>query len=369
MAREATAFDQIAGGRPIVLFGAGGLGRKTLRALRRAGIEPLAFADNASPLWGKAVLDVPVLEPKEAAARYGSTAAFIVTIWGGEGRDRMGTRLAFLKDLGCECALSFGPLFWKYPDDLFPHYAAGPAHEVHDQADAVLEAGELWNDEASVREYISQVRWRLHFDFDALAAPAPHPMYFPADLCTVRPDEVFVDCGAFDGDTIASFLRQAKSGFRKIIAFEPDPANYEKLAASVSELEDRSRIELKKSATGAENGTVRFSADGNSSSAVSSGSLEVECVRLDDVLAEEAPSYIKMDIEGAEPDTLLGARRVIAKNRPVLAICCYHRQDHLWKIPRMIHAIDPDYCFFLRPHFADVWDLVCYAIPPERIVT
>jgi FkbM family methyltransferase len=186
-------------------------------------------------------------------------------------------------------------------------------------------------------------------------------------LCALQANEVFVDCGAFDGDTIASFLAQPKPGFHKIIAFEPDPGNFEKLQRNVAGRAERDRIVLHRAATGAENCAVRFSADGNSSSAVGTGSLDVDCVRLDDVLAAEAPTYIKMDIEGAELDSLAGARHTIAQHRPVLAICCYHRQDHLWKVPNLIHSIDSEYRFFLRPHFADVWDLVCYAIPKERL--
>ena len=94
--------------------------------------------------------------------------------------------------------------------------------------------------------------------------------------------------------------------------------------------------------------------------------MEVECVRLDDLLARSRPTYIKMDIEGAEPDAIQGCQRVLRENRPVLAACVYHAQDHLWTIPRAVHRIVPDYKLFLRPHMPECWDTVCYAIPPER---
>src|SRR5258707_411336 len=53
IARERSTFDEFAGpfGRDIVLFGAGNLGRRTLRKLREEGIEPLAFLDNDSARW------------------------------------------------------------------------------------------------------------------------------------------------------------------------------------------------------------------------------------------------------------------------------------------------------------------------------
>jgi FkbM family methyltransferase len=367
--REKSTFDRMTApfGRSLVLFGAGGIGRKTLAGLRKIGIEPLLFADNDPTLWGKQVDGLSVVSPQEASSRHGRSAAFVVTIWRGEGQNKMGERLGLLHELGCERVVTFGPLFWKYPKLFLPHYAAAPAHEVHEQAVAVLEAASLWEDDASRSEYESQVRWRLYFDFDKLADPVSHPIYFPSDICPLIPDEVFVDCGAYDGDTVMSFLDQVQSGFRKIVAFEPDPETFGKLGRLITSLPSGRSIELHQAAAGAVNGAVRFSGGGKSSASVGSGTLEVNSVKLDDTLKGTAPTYIKMDIEGAELDAISGARRIIEEHSPVLAICSYHRQDHLWNIPRLINKFNPDYHFFLRPHLLEVWDLVCYAIPTHRL--
>ena len=76
-----------------------------------------------------------------------------------------------------------------------------------------------------------------------------------------------------------------------------------------------------------------------------------------------------MDIEGSELDTLAGARELIQKNAPILAICAYHKRSDLWNIALFIHDISPDYSFPLRPlrpHLLEGWDLVFYAIPSSR---
>jgi FkbM family methyltransferase len=367
--RERTTFDRLAGpyGQSLVLFGAGGIGRKTLAGLRKLGIEPLAFADNNSKLWEKPLHGVPVLSPKEAAAQYGKTATFVVTIWTGEGWDRMGDRVRFLRELGCERVVTFGPLYWKYASTFLPHYAAAPAHELHEQSTAVLDAAGLWEDDASRSEYLSQIRWRLFFDFDGLANPVKHQIYFPPDLCSLVKDEVFVDCGAYDGDTLVSFINQPQPGFKKIIAFEPDPGSFVRLREKVAALPEKDSITLHKAATGAENCTVRFSGDGTPAASMGTGDIEVDCVKLDDVLNGEAPTYLKMDIEGAELDALEGARHTIEQHTPVLTICSYHKQDHVWKIPNLIRTMSSGYRFFLRPHLLEVWDLVCYAIPERRL--
>jgi FkbM family methyltransferase len=362
--REAVTFEKIAGARPLVLFGAGRLGRRTLRGARAAGLEPVAFCDNNEALWGRPLDGLPVLPLPQAAARYGGHAAFVVTIWGGSPTDRMVDRERQLREAGCRTVLHWGLLYWRYPA-LFPHYAANPAHLLLGERDQVRAAAQLWADDASRREYLAQVRWRLHFDFAALPEPVTGPIYFRDELRNPMTGEVFVDCGAFDGDTVRSFLKHTAGRFQKIYAFEPDPANFAKLQATAA-LD--ARISVRQAAVGRTNGMIAFSAEGNESSSAGQGSLQVECVSLDTYLAAgERPTLIKMDIEGFEPEALAGARGIIQRDAPALAICVYHAQDHLWKIPLQIHSYNPDYKFYLRPHVYDVWDLVCYAIPHQQV--
>src|SRR6476619_7617155 len=81
--RERSAFERASefDYKPIVLFGAGNLGRKTLAGLRKIGIEPLAFADSNPRLWNTMVDDLKVLPPEQAAHLYGMTSVFVITIW------------------------------------------------------------------------------------------------------------------------------------------------------------------------------------------------------------------------------------------------------------------------------------------------
>lgn len=370
--REKDTFDEMVMplGKNIILFGAGNLGRKTLAGLRQLGVQPLAFADNNSNLWGKHIDGVRVLSPHEAANKHGNSAVFVITIWRGEGTDRMPERRQQLVDLNCSKVISFGPLFWKYPDIFLPHYSLDLPHKVYEHGDEIRRVFSLWEDDASRFEYIAQLRWRMLLDFDGLPLPVKHKIYFPDDLVQVLPDNLFVDCGAFDGDSIRSFLHDRCESFSKIIALEPDPQNFGKLSRYVSELPRniREKISIYPMAAGSDRGTVRFEATGTESSSVGgSGTLEIDCITLDELLNSAGKSYIKMDIEGAEPDALAGCRKVIEKASAVLAVCVYHRQDHLWRVPLMISEMSDQYCFFLRPHLLEGWDLVCYAIPVSRL--
>jgi FkbM family methyltransferase len=367
--RERTAYDLKAGlaKKPLVLFGAGQLGRIALAGLRRLGVEPIAFTDNNSRLWNTKVEGVKVLSPQEAARLHGNQAIFIVTIWRAKSADRMAERVATLRSLGCRQVITFPPLFWKHPEIFLPHYAVDLPHKVHKQADEVRQAAKLWQDDASRGEYLAQLRWRMLGDFDAMPDPVEHAAYFPLELCPLTGSEVFVDCGAYDGDSIQSFLEQTKSTFNHIYAFEPDPTNFAKLQETVSLLPKRDLITVRQAAVGATSGVVTFSAEGSESSRVGKGEMQVDCVVLDEVLGRAQPTYIKMDIEGSELDALTGARELIQHHPPVLAICTYHVQNHLWKIPLLIRSFSEEYAFFLSPHHLEGWDLVAYAIPRRRL--
>ena len=121
-------------------------------------------------------------------------------------------------------------------------------------------------------------------------------------------------------------------------------------------------------AVGAHCGTVCFSATGTAAAVVDqAGSSYVDCITLDEILQNVNPTVIKMDIEGAEPEALEGAKNIIQQAKPILAISVYHYPDHLWQIPLIINTLFPDYHYFLRPHNEEGWDLVCYAIPAKRL--
>jgi FkbM family methyltransferase len=189
-------------------------------------------------------------------------------------------------------------------------------------------------------------------------------MYFREELFSLRKNETFVDCGAFDGDTLSLFLEKTGNSLTRAIAFEPDPVNYANLANRVSLMshEIRQRITLYQAATGEINERLLMDVGSGVASRVGNGDHEVESFALDALLQDVPVSFIKMDIEGSELATLKGARNLIRTNTPILTISAYHLQDHLWNIPLLIHELNPDYSLHLRPHMLEGWDLVCYAL-------
>ena len=370
---ERAEFDRLSAGRPIVLLGAGGLGRRAVSGLRSHGHALLAFADNAPSRQGTEIDGVPVLSPEQAARRFGGEAAFVVTIWGANSPHRFAHSRTQLQALGCDVVVPFPPLFWKYAEALLPFYLQDLPSRLLERREDVLRGFDLWEDDASRAEYVAQVRLRVAADFDGLSHPVAHPQYFPTDLFEWHDDEWIVDGGAYDGDSIRALIALYGGRFGHVLALEPDPANFSRLLETVRALPEaaRSKIDCEQIALSAEPTTLHLDATGTASSAASAeeatGTVAVEARTIDALVGEATPTLIKLDIEGFEIEALRGAQETIDRHAPVLAVCVYHQQDHLWRIPLLMRHRRPDYALFLRPHNEEGWDLVCYAVPRARL--
>jgi FkbM family methyltransferase len=158
-------------------------------------------------------------------------------------------------------------------------------------------------------------------------------------------DEVFVDCGCFDGYTVKRFVKLSGGNYSRIYSFEPHPqqfVNCRKVLRNVP------YVTVINAGVADVNGEIRFSDNGAGSRFDPNGDLRVKVVRLDDELSDTHVSFLKMDIEGMELAALRGARKLIELNKPRLAICVYHKVEDIWEIPKYILSLNPDYKFYLR---------------------
>ena len=367
-ARESNLFKEINGGRPLVIFGAGNLGRRIARELASRAFPLFCFSDNNPVVWGSTIESLPVLSPAEAVERYRNEATFLLAICN---PDHAGVQTVVdqLRSLGCCSVMSFTALFWRLPDRFLPYYLWDLPSKLLLEKEEVLAAHDLFADSGSREQFVRQVELRCTADFRALPPPELHSQYFPDGLYRFLDSEVFVDCGAYDGDTIRVFLNKTRGRFGKIIAFEADPDNFGKLGRCVAQLGLPSeKIRTVRAAVYDRPCKLHFAASGLSSASITSeGGLEVDAVALDGFLRDDRPTLIKMDIEGAELAALNGARKLISAHQPVIAVCVYHQQDHLWRIPLWLKRHMPDARLYLKDHCVDGFELVCYAVPADRL--
>jgi FkbM family methyltransferase len=277
--------------------------------------------------------------------------------------------------MGCDRVLPAPLLFWKYPAQFLPDLGIDAPERLLEQAAQIRECYALLSDVASRHELCDQLEWRYWMKPEYLPLPENQgELYFPTDLVAENEREVLVDCGAFDGDSIRSFTRRGKQ-FQHLYALEPDAENLAGLRASLKSLPEplQEKVTVWPYAVGDKDEKVSFLQTHDVASKVSSSEVSastegvaVDSRRLDSLPWRFQPTYIKMDIEGSEPVALLGGAELLEREMPVLAICLYHRSEHLWQIPNLIHRLAPGYALYLRRYAEDCWEQVCYAVPPGR---
>lgn len=231
-----------------------------------------------------------------------------------------------------------------------------------------LELNNCLVDKLSIDTLDRYISSKISGDTSILTSVIAKSQYFPGDLFRLSNEEIFVDCGAFVGDSIADFLANVRMKYRKIIAFEPDSNIFERLTQNTRALRN---IELIKGGCWDSKCKLSFKMVGGGLSSVKEeqgGVCEVDFDTLDNILHGDACTYIKADIEGAEMRMLRGAESTIKAFHPKLAISVYHKNDDLLTIPQYIRNLYPDYRLALRMHH-HFSDLVLYAMPNEDEMT
>jgi FkbM family methyltransferase len=328
----------------IVLFGAGVTGR-FLKS--RMTCAPLAFVDNDPDKQGKEVEGIKILSPEEGVKSY---------------PDALWIPAAMQSDYGDEISEKINSLGVKTMS-LWTFLPEGITH-IPQRSYSTIRL--LIGDMQSHHELINQMEFRRDPNLERQLPPSDiKDLYFP-DFITHRDDEKFIDCGAADGDTVKEFIERWEK-WDSIVAFEPDYVNFNKLY-HVHDPEGKGRITTLGFAVSDIDGYTEFVVTGDYSAHLGEGDRKVRVTTLDQMCELTFPTYIKMDIEGAELKALWGARRILKEHKPVLAICAYHKSDHLWEIPLLIHALQPEYKLYFRRYSKGDFELVWYAVPPERIV-
>lgn len=179
-------------------------------------------------------------------------------------------------------------------------------------------------------------------------------------ILNLNQNEVYVDLGAYNGDTIDEFLHYADNSYRKIVALEPNVKNYAKLKAHC---ENMKNIELWQLGAYSQNTELDFNNKAGRNSAIADNGVKTKVARVDTILCGTAASYIKADVEGADFETVLGMENTLKTFKPKLNFSAYHRFEDIFRLPILINAINPSYKIYLRHHpYIPAWDTNLYCI-------
>lgn len=337
--------------RPLVLYGAGAVGLSLLHTLAHYGVTPECFCDREK--HGQVLEGIPIRSPGQLTA-CPNHQILIASLM------HYQNILADLQALGIP------------QENILPNYflnlREGLAPDIQPHIEGYRRSASLFSD--TVSRQVLMGRLECHF----LQAPVAEtcllrthaqPMtlqYFDPDLITLRKDEVFVDCGAFTGDTVQAFLTAGNRQYAHIYGFEPDVHAYRKAVATLSAVP---RLVLENKGVSDTSGQISFDPRiGGSARADLAGSTRISVCSLDQYFSgtPHRPTFIKMDIEGAEKQALLGAEYTIRTHKPKLAICVYHKPQDIYELPELVLQMNPAYQLYLRHYSNATTETVLYAL-------
>ncbi len=339
----------------ICIFGAGNIGKGTVDAFEKQGIEVDFFCDNDASKVGNKYKGIECISLEELKEKKDETLVIIATRYYKE----------IYKQLKCSNFKNLDRIFTNkfFVDDYF---FSNP------DIDSIKE--KMWNlldildDEESKRiaSRIIEEWFTYEYKFGQLDDIYSINQYFCQDLIKLSEEEVFIDGGAYIGDTIDGFLTNCNYKFKKIFSFELNERVYKILKDNVNKYEPEisENIVLLNSGLSNTESEIFYDDDdeGSSINMDNKGSNKGKTVNIDKALSGERITFIKMDIEGSEVEALEGAKNTIEEYMPKLAICLYHKPQDLWEIPFLIKRLMPKYKLFIRHHTDLLNETVCYAI-------
>jgi len=237
-------------------------------------------------------------------------------------------------------------------------------HSPHQEAFRFISAFLRLDDERSRQVFDGLIGMRTGLSIN-LADDIKSPFdeeYFDCSFVSSEQAARFVDAGAFTGDTLRR-LEQRFGPVKQAYLFEPElPAYYEALK-SFSERQNvwLFNMGLDESPSRAVyQPTLSCDMTHEIEGPVAPGTTSyIQGVPLDEVLRGMVGLF-KLDIEGMEARALRGARATIVRDRPVLAVCAYHRADDYWRLIDEVQAIRPDYRIAIRLYADILEDITLY---------
>ena len=228
----------------------------------------------------------------------------------------------------------------------------------------------LLEDEKSREIFKAMIKFKLTEDYyyTAYSRELSGEQYFDKEIISLEDDEVFVDCGGYNGDTIAEFLESSNGKFKHIYSYEPDDENFKILNEFVSKLPQEIKEKITPIKAGVHHENATFYMQGEGLGATLSAEIseqKIDVAAISDAI-NHIPTFIKMDVQTFETYALLGAMDDIISHKPKLAICIYHKFSDLWDIPLLLKLWIPNCELFMRHYECTQEETVIYALPEAK---
>lgn len=338
----------------VIIYGAGGWGVSLKKLLETHSIKISAFFDQKAEEIGS-VDNIPVYSPDQYKTSENHNETLVIIAVRLEHHEIISNNLRKLGFLNCTTINSI----W--------HYACWVEYRellsLLDEKNEILQCLELWEDPKSLELFYRQLECYASRVYN-VSNKIDNNQYFPDDIKFKKGYLNFIDCGAYTGDTVLSLTKNIGK-IDNLVAIEPDTENFKELHNCINANKTNIANNIYLYPNGIFSCTKMLSFNnkqGTASSISELGDSYIQTVSLDDILVGFIPSFIKMDVEGAELEGLKGAQNILQKHKPHLAISVYHEIAHLWKVPLLLKKIHNNYKFYLRSYEHFNQETVLYAI-------
>ena len=333
--------------RPVYVYGMGNGAEKIMAVFEKYGITVKGFFASDEFVRGHSFLGYKVKKYSEVCAE---EEDFVIVLAFAAGYDSL---IEKIEGMAKEHTL-YAPDVPIEGGGLFTYeYCLEHAAEIEEGFESLA-------DDLSRRVFADVINFRISGKISYLKGITTPKEEVYTDI--IRPDgnEVYVDLGAYNGDTIAELLEHTGGKYGKIYALEPDRRNFKKLTLSTEGMEN---VEIFNCAVWDRDTELMFADRSGRQSAVSTAGKPKEARSVDSILAGDRADIIKMDVEGAEDEALNGAEKTIRTFRPKLMISLYHRNRDIFYLPLKIKKLDPEYRLYIRHQpYIPAWETNLYAI-------
>lgn len=233
---------------------------------------------------------------------------------------------------------------------------------------------DLLTDEASRQAYTAHLssRYKLLANRELASVYSSEQYFAVPEMLTFSSEEVFVDSGAFVGDTVESYINHCQGIFSKAIAFEPGPQQFAAMQKRFRRLQEEwalpeGRLTCVQAGVSDTASHAQLTGGAMSDNLIGTRLVgtddenAIPIVTLDEALAGQRVDFLKADIEGYEMAMLRGAEHIIRTQKPRIAICLYHKLTDPYEIPLYLKQLVPEYQFKVRHHAMNFTECVLYA--------
>ena len=344
-------FSEDFGSYNLYIWGTGNtsdLYQEGLVRLENEGIIIKGYFDNNSAKWGKEYRGKKIHSPNDIETM--SNILVLIST----------PRPKVIREIG------------KQLDDLNTKWMTLDAFVVLAHKDEIMEVYDILSDDRSKRVFAELTRNRVEGLYPSEEYIDGFDRYFYGPVGDCDSNEIYVDCGAFVGDSFEQYLWKKEGTFKKAILLEPDPDNLQAMNYRLSRLKNEWHIAEDKiqvypfgvSDSDSVCYVNRFDVNNGLGSKLiavkTDGSQECKTVKIDSLI--DSPNlFIKADIESFEYRMLLGAKETIKKYKPKLAVCIYHNSVDFYSIPLLLKKWNPDYHFSVRHYSPNLSETILYA--------